>query len=88
MQSAKIPEDAVLNALTVLADLKLITEPQNSSKIEVLSSKKCELNASKIYQHGEEIKMMSADFTGLLRKSSEDIWERISYEFGKLNSID
>ena len=60
----------------------------NSNKIEVLSSKKCQLNASKIYQYGEEIKMMSEDFTGILRKNSEDILERINYEFGKLNSIE
>ena len=88
VQSKSISEDAILNALTVLAELKLVTNHLNSNKIEVLSSKKCQLNASKIYQYGEEIKMMSEDFTGILRKNSEDIWERINYEFGKLNSID
>ena len=88
MQSANISEDAILNALTVLADLELVTNHLDSSEIKVLSSKKCELNASKIYQHGEEIKMMSEDFAGILRRSGEDIWKRINYEFGKLNSID
>ncbi|MBB15900.1 single-stranded-DNA-specific exonuclease RecJ [Candidatus Poribacteria bacterium] len=88
VQSKSISEDTILNALTVLAELKLVTNHMNSNKIEVLSSKKCQLNASKIYQYGEEIKMMSEDFTGILRKNSEDIWERINYEFGKLNSID
>ena len=87
-KSIKISEDAVLNALTILADLKLVTDHQNSNAIEVLSSKKCDLNASKTHQHGEEIKMISADFTGVLRGSNEDIWKRINYEFGKLNSID
>ena len=88
MQSENISEDAILNALIVLADLELVTNHLNSSEIKILSSKKCELNASKIYQHGEEIKMMSEDFAGILRRSGEDIWKRINYEFGKLNSID
>ena len=88
MQSENISEDAILNALIVLADLELVTNHLDSSEIKILSSKKCELNASKIYQHGEEIKMMSEDFAGILRRSGEDIWKRINYEFGKLNSID
>ena len=86
-----IPMPTVKSGLSILAELKLLTQYPNFSEQEIKllppPSKKRQLHESETYLNGEQIKQTSRWFSEFqVRQNVKQIWERVSYECQLSNS--
>ena len=90
-QTDSIPMPTVKSGLSILAELKLLTQYPNFSEQEIKllppPSKKRQLHESETYLNGEQIKQTSRWFSEFqVRQNVKQIWERVSYECQLSNS--
>ncbi len=84
-QADSIPEPAVINGLSILEELQLLSQRAGDSEHEIQllppPSTKRQLHESETYLTGEQIKQTSRLFSDFqLRQNLQQIWKKIQYE--------